>query len=185
PEVARRGFSAVWGRNSRYSFDLKRSSETAPYLILDMLKADAPAERFGDACLTNSVQAPWRVFDKPLRQWLTTPHFTLKSVRPATVDGKLLARLDIEYANPEDVRRTAFPAFSGELLLAPKRNWCICQVNCVMHHIKDGQVVTNLPSLRFTDFGPPVDNYPMPKIVRGQIKGDPASKTKNYLCTDT
>jgi hypothetical protein len=101
------------------------------------------------------------------------------------IDGKQLAEVTVDYANPEDIRKTPFPAFSGVMLLDPERRWCICQVDCVMHHIKDGKVVTNMPSQRFTEFGPPVGDYPMPKVVRGVIKGDPTSPTKDYLATDT
>jgi len=127
----------------------------------------------------------WRVFDKSLREWLATPEFAVVRVRPIMHEGRQLAELTVEYKNQQDIRTTAMPAFTGRITLDPERHWCICQVDCVMHHIRDGSVVARIPSQRFTEFGEMVGTYPMPKVVRGVIKGDPQSSTRHFVATDT
>jgi hypothetical protein len=133
PRIAQSGIAAV--HNSLYSFSLRRSGATSPWVIADInhrREGELP-NPIQDAENRNIMAAMLTLtYAKSLEELLAQPTFRLVGVAETVHDGT--RAVSFKFVNVHELNeRPFFPVQGGTIVLDPTQSWCVrsAELDCL------------------------------------------------------
>lgn len=116
--------------NPQYQFELRRSSEAAPWALVTVGQGRFKASTIDDPSymmeLLNRRSYTLSVITFTLPVTVLDPGFSIRKVSPLATGDHRLVKVDFDYSAPEDSARR--PLRSGSVLFDPSRYWTMNHV---------------------------------------------------------
>lgn len=157
------------GINSRYGFQLRRKSKTAPWVLVDLVQG---VETFGQRSFKEHygpTSSLVHILNQPLAQFVAMPDFKLLSLRSDT--GGLI---ELKFETRHKPDETSNPAQSGKILLDPNRYWTVKSYEVDFESSRDrGKITFQASEIA------QIDGIPIPKSTLSRTHVEFSDGSKN------
>lgn len=119
----------VYGFNKEYSYSLKRKGDGKEYFISSFERGPKRDIDATKRHLPQCLMAPYWMRNGYMKEWLTYPYFTVRTITPLNRNGKNLLRVEFETkrdpARPQRKGAVDSGGLEGFLVFSPEDNWVL------------------------------------------------------------